>query len=716
MKSPYLQNDLDNFPPEMKDGSLFRLPLRLTQEQAEQSKIVANSGFFELNKLEKDLKEWVPLMREALLFVHNVCDIRLYVIEPSDKDSVGVLQWNDPQPIVLCSHVESAKGKKSVVLDSGNCKLVTYNMRLANKQINEEVKWLVQLGEGNPLNDTFDWKEVKPSDIEVRPQHGIAVPIFEKHRHFTGKPFCFLPLLDYTHLPVHIHGQFVLHSDRRGLWASSDDGGQGKLKITDSKKIWNDLLIEAIGASYAHFLTHCVAQGESIYTEKKAKHSLENYYKLFPILKNASNEPWHTLAEEVYKALDTMNPAILATVVKQSTDDQYSINWYKLHLPGEPEEGHFYNFHAFEEKKHKALNAIGMNLVSTPLRIFKQFKEIEITLPFVSEQSVLKYYTKFHDEIFVNQSLPCHVSTTRFVDVEQFITFVGFLDVHKMTEGDDTDKSPAVKDHDVAITEDASDVVLYETLQSLGFLLTANENVHCLSDGLNTINSANWKLFPKSLDSFLHEDLMTRFKSSKTIFQPSDDKGFDLIRSVFSANLPSSWCGATQASLEGIEVLQVYKFLTCIFSDPVFKVYSQQILENFTLIPADNGMVYSTISELLPMTTGLFYDEDLEKLLRKLQIPFINTLSQYSFDWCIASLPSISNHTDVLKNVYLVNKSVPDKFADLNETEMDTLFWALKQVFYSPCDHKENPSVKHIRGLPIFKIVEDLAYVCMHLI
>jgi len=157
-----------------------------------------------------------------------------------------------------------------------------------------------------------------------------------------------------------------------------------------------------------------------------------------------------------------MNPAILATMVKQSTDDQYSINWYKLHLPGEPEEGHFYNFLAFEEKKHKALNVIGMNLVSTPLCIYKQFKEIDIALPFISQESVLKYYTKFHDEIFVNQSLPCHVSTTRFCNVEQFITFVGFLDVHKMTEDDVDDKSPTAKDHDVAITEEASSIVLYE--------------------------------------------------------------------------------------------------------------------------------------------------------------------------------------------------------------------------------------------------------------
>ena len=156
MKSPYLLNDLDHLPAEMKAGSLFRLPLRLSKEAAEQSDIVGNNAFFAINKLEANLKEWVPEMQEALLFVHNVCDIRLFVIESDDVNSVGILEWNDPQPVVLCSHVESLKGNKKVIMDSGNCKLATYNMKLADKRTNKEIKWMIQLGEGDPLDDSFD--------------------------------------------------------------------------------------------------------------------------------------------------------------------------------------------------------------------------------------------------------------------------------------------------------------------------------------------------------------------------------------------------------------------------------------------------------------------------------------------------------------------------------------------------------------------------------
>ena len=45
MKSSYLRNDLDKFPKDMKGGSLFRLPLRVNQEDAKQSEIVINDAY-----------------------------------------------------------------------------------------------------------------------------------------------------------------------------------------------------------------------------------------------------------------------------------------------------------------------------------------------------------------------------------------------------------------------------------------------------------------------------------------------------------------------------------------------------------------------------------------------------------------------------------------------------------------------------------------------
>ena len=200
MRSPYLRNDLDDLPEEMKEGSLFRLPLRLTEEDAMKSEIVENDGYFNLHDFQENLEEWVPQMREALLFVHHVCDIRLYVID--DVTSVGVFQWDDPQPVVFRKHIESSKGKKNVVMQSGNAKLVIYNMKMVNKRTNVEEKWMIQLGEGNADDIFFDWTTIKPKGIQIRPRHGIAARFDDGD--LCGKAFCFLPLPGVTELPVHI--------------------------------------------------------------------------------------------------------------------------------------------------------------------------------------------------------------------------------------------------------------------------------------------------------------------------------------------------------------------------------------------------------------------------------------------------------------------------------------------------------------------------------
>jgi len=75
-----------------------------------------------------------------------------------------------------------------------------------------------------------------------------------------------------------------------------------------------------------------------------------------------------------------------------------------------------------------------MNLVDTPKFVNRQFKEIGINLAIISEESVLAYYIKFHDEICNHHKLPCHVSETKFTNVEYFISFVKFLSKHNLKQ------------------------------------------------------------------------------------------------------------------------------------------------------------------------------------------------------------------------------------------------------------------------------------------
>ena len=73
MKSPYLNVESNDLALERSGGSLFRLPLRLTKETAENSKIVSNNDYCDLFKLETHLENWIPQICEELNFRHLRC-------------------------------------------------------------------------------------------------------------------------------------------------------------------------------------------------------------------------------------------------------------------------------------------------------------------------------------------------------------------------------------------------------------------------------------------------------------------------------------------------------------------------------------------------------------------------------------------------------------------------------------------------------------------
>ena len=739
MKSSFLQNDLKNFPVDIKHGSLFRLPLRLTEEDAEKSEIVQNDSYFKLHSLEKEFKEWILSMQEALLFVHHVSEVRFFVInEPSS--SSGLVKWEEPNPVVLCSHVDSVKGPKKVIMESGNTKLVMYYVRLTDKKTDNEEKWLVQLGEGNPEDDSFNWNSIKPADMEVRPQHGIAACLTKQI--YRGKPFCFLPLPSYTYLPVHIHGQFALHSDRRCLWISSSYNIASKSTRVDYKNLWNESLIKAIGVSYSYFLEHSVMQNGPISTKQESLECLKDYYNLFPILCNMVDEQWKILASEVYKGLSKLNSPVLTTLVeadhnhldlKESCVDQmYSIALYNLHMPQVYNEGYFHNFHDFHSDIWMVLKSIGMNLVDTPTLIHEQFKEVGIDLPIVSKKSVLKYYLSFHDNIYNQHKLPCHISNTKFITIDCFVTFVNyFYDIilHHSKAAASKDKQNTTDTQTVyhskaAASKDKQNTTDTQTVKdttitpedftaalSCGFLVTADGFIHALSDGRNIINSSNWKLFPKSENVFLHKAMLKVLSSSDNLFQVSESgEEYSLIRSVFYDNLPLSWCDTTKAVLKDTDISWVQKLFKCISKDPIFKVYKQQLLRDFTLIPSDNGAMFSSLSEVLPMKinllTSILHDsKNIEKILRKLNVFFVSDIFELDLTDTKIELPNIEISSNVLKSVYLISKDCKDNLIALTDEELTILFNTFSSVSYLSDLTHPNECAFYIKQLPIFQTI-----------
>ena len=695
MKSPYLLNDHGNIAQEIKSkGTLFRLPLRLTQE------IVAISDFtndiMSLEQLELDLKEWISQVSEALLFLQHVNDVRFFVINKGESSRFE-LRIQEKSIIT---------GEKAVVKKLGNSKLLLYPMTLFSKE-NKTTNWLVQLGEGNVEDPEFNWEEVKPPNITIWPQHGIAVPV--NVNNFEAKSFCYLPLPGETCLPIHIHGHFILHSDRRGHWVSSSvkSGARKSNKgdvctvATDPKAVWNELLLKAISVSYAHFLIlyRDINPGEKGMVEK----ALNKFYSLFPTLNACHTEPWLTFARQLYATLSDINAPILAKVIKHGVDNQtFMIKWYELYKSNSPDQcfflGYLYN------KLFNPLTSIGMNIINTPHRIREQFRKVDknLELSEVSNKSILKYYSQFCNLIYNQNSLPCPLSYTKFKNFDTFIVILNYLMENDWVTVDEYSEPESI---------------IMKDYFTLGLVVTADKNLHPLSDSKCIISSTFWNLFPESQQNFIHNVLLEYYPydSDYLLFNGCNRKEQSkCISLIIAKNLPWSWNQATQASFDDGKTEWIQNLFECFVNDDVFWKCYNDILIKFPLLPATNNMIYSASSKLLPLKTvftGEFklksVNQDnvnkVKKLMIKLKVPLFRHDILNDFKETLkVQLPSVLNAEKILESLYLIKNLSTDIFRTLDKNDLTVLFEILKQISYSSSTYQN-----YIRSLPIFTTIDQ---------
>ena len=671
MKSSYLWNDLGEIPIEIKmKGSLFRLPLRNTSWHSDISNQV-----FSVDQLEKELKEWVSQVAEALLFVHNVTDIKLFIID--DTHSIENFMWNHSN-IYFC--VKICRGEEKIVKESenGSAKLVSYPVTLVVKE-NPATQWMVQLGEGN-IEDDFDWKEIKPPNISCEPHHGIAVPLNPVN--FEGKLFCYLPLPGITQLPVHIHGHFMLHSNRRGLWVSSITSKKALYAKYDPKEQWNKLLIKAIGTSYAHFLISFTSNVKPPISRSRL---LRSYYNYFPTVDLNNTDTLSPLATYVYETLCKLNAPILSRLTeypnaetdtsnKESNKKLYTTNWYQLLMPDSQNECFFYYA---DLPIVDVLTSIGMNLTDTPMRIYWQFKDVydDIELSVVSDYSTLRYYAQFHRHVLNDNSLPCAISCTRFDNTENLSALLKYW-MNRNTFS-----------------------VKYARIASLGLIVTADGNLHCLSDGKRIISSSYWGLFPKSQQYFVHNDLRKHYPAESKYLCPNTSDHYKCIKSIIQDNYPSV--------MDDTKALWIKGVLNCLAKDQDFLVHCDEILENIPLIPSVNNQLYSTRSKVLPLKTTSRhfgninrYDANkVKQFLEKLNVPLLrhDLVNSVILDRIENCLPSLLSPDDILRILFLLKESNFHLYTELSEEDLHLLFAVLKFASYS---RRENQI--HIMHLPIF--------------
>ncbi|KAF9119754.1 hypothetical protein BGW39_011952 [Mortierella sp. 14UC] len=215
-------------------GTLFRIPLRLKGSQA-----LSQSGFqhegWELEQIQKLLKDWIEEARLGLLFLNNMKSIHVFDGSTSEI-VVSKVETNLLEPPEVDGTL--ALG----VIDRGprpNQRIFTAKITVESLDSEttsaEAMNWLVCTDFAFPFGTTIEVRQLAAKQ-HWSPHCGVAIPLDNLADPLEGRLMVHLPTPILTGLPFHIHGRFALTSNRKSL-----AGGQEK---ENERYIWNNFLLE----------------------------------------------------------------------------------------------------------------------------------------------------------------------------------------------------------------------------------------------------------------------------------------------------------------------------------------------------------------------------------------------------------------------------------------------------------------------------------------
>ena len=698
LQSAYLVDNLPNHLSYLKEGSLFRFPLRSTKEQIMKSDIIENKISNEpltASIMEKKLNKWVPQMEDALLFLNHITQFEFYVISDKQKRS---FQLKASYNVSINEHAlvnrKDYQSHLSQFKESYEPHVVTYTLTFSSKIdksivelssssrnpfIQTEKEWLIQQGVGDLDNSKQNWQFIN----QVLPKHGIAVPL-KPYQFFHSKVFCFLPLPIESNLPVHINGQFVLGTNRRSLWSSDNK---------DSKMKWNNALIEAIASSYVHFLNEARDHIVKVEGYNQSEHFYEAvnwYYRLFPYWmatkeksigtlssghekESSPSSTWLTLAKSVFTNLWSKNVEVLISEVYTNYQKRQVIRgqWHLLHNDNDP--FHQAYFQPMERDITPVLRNLGMILTCAPIDVYKHLKEFK---PLIARrEQVFCFYTRFHSQI-LSKRCPSSIKDTPFKSIKTFVNFIKFL------------------------LQQRQDKLMYEFPSSpftYPLLLTADGYLRQFEEGNKVLCSEFTQLFTNSLSRFLHPALLT-LNMSTSYFTINVD--FHKVNEILTENL-SSQLNDPQVDNTNWYILSksdLKMMWKCIINDPNFSPYKKTILNNWALLPATNQYLYCANSPVIPVRISSS-DDIIYQLLTRLTIPFLDeNVHEYAKQFC----PELMDYDKVLAILYMKHSqdSVLTKI-NLSTSDIDTLMNYLSRTNFR---HK-SIVMNQIKSLPIFETV-----------
>ncbi len=519
MSSAYLQSGLENCPLELSGGSLFRFPLRHTKQHLLDSKIIPRDNYgipiddpITSKSMLERLKEWAPSMKEAMLFINNVTELKFMVIAENGK-TIDVMKryCTKVEDSAQESRLELHKAMSDFGKKKGNKSLVIrYPLTISEihcssgKEARTDEKWLIQQGLGDIENEEQTWSFIDT----IKPRHGIAAPIsllqppkmsftqvFRRttppsEESLKGKVFCSLPLPVTSNLPVHINGNFILNSTRRNLWTSTEEERE------DDRSVWNNRLFQAISSSYANLLEHSQSFYVSIEPYKEwytANHDIRRYYNIYPAASKIG-KPFTKVAKSVYKKLVAHNVNILAVVecdvhlvpgLQSSEAKQLKVIWHPYKSSNPSTQVYFWSTIGIDDKCTRRevkviLENMGMKLTAVSKFIQSQLnrpiKNSGDKIPSINPETVFEYYSNFCSQASNTGQFPCQISDTVFGDVFTFKLFTEYLLRAIKTS------TPVAE---VSLDINTAEIITSPT-EPLEYLLHAKDTVAVTSPGINT--------------------------------------------------------------------------------------------------------------------------------------------------------------------------------------------------------------------------------------
>ena len=720
MKSAYLQSRLENCPPELQEGgSLFRFPLRHTPKLVAMSKILKKDTFANPKPLKADdmhsyLKDWAPGMKEAMLFLNHITELRFFVIEKKSHTIITLSNYRTT--VNQCAQVSRVQlhnalsafkqdscTQPTVVRYPITISTVTHKRGGAEQHVKEN--WLIQQGVGDIENEHQTWKYIS----NIKPRHGIAAPICEAinpgKMSISGKVFCFLPLPVDSNLPVHINGHFVLDSNRRDLWHSTDSCHE------DDRAAWNRKIFEAIASSYANLLENA----QQYYVTKavfKSIHdaldSLNNYYSIFPHPSSDKlGKRYLLLAESVYTKFVIHNSSVLSVVYNSETAETKAvkINWCPIKSELSSTQVYFWSPTSYVEgvpdyeRKfiRPLLEAIDMQLTAAPSRLQRHLnKAIDdkaAKLQGTNPSSVYAYYQKFNVQAITTETgaFPCAIDCTIFKRAEVFRRFTDYL-------------LQAPKEKDTEIT---GWVFTDNNPYGYPLLLTADSILRNFEKHEKVLRSEFSGLFETMRHLFIHPKLLKANYNIEYFAENSDYE--QLVSTILASELPPELQASRVQDFDRyMSENRLKELWKCFSGDVAFRSKLDLVLKRWALIPTNEGHLYSISSKVLPVYPLSVASDESEKpaitpaeeselyhVLSTLQMPFIALPLGVSLP-----CPHLKNRNAVLKNLYCLSQEVSLSKL-LTKEIVKVIFDFAKTVDF----RSDTDSLNYIKSLPLFENV-----------